>query len=248
MKKCALFAILCLLIASCTKKTDNYYANPTPSFAVSGLQDIRLEPNAITSASLNLTFQYFDSTQGVISLSLSGLPAGVNLDTNAILSGTPTFSTTLTFFDTSTSIQVAAGTYPITLTCYSSVVPEKIFTFNLIILPAQSLTASVIGKYGNSLNSCTGISYADSVYADASVVNKIYFRNFMNTGQTVYANVTTTSLTSQQYNIAIPQQTVNGYTFSNSTGSYYLSNAIYLNNIQYTLNGNTIVCGATMNR
>lgn len=248
MKKYLLLAAigLGLLTASCTKKTDNYYANPTPAFVVSGIQDFKLQANAIPMAQLNLTVQYMDSVQGRVSLAISGLPAGITMDTSATLSGIPTFYTTLTFFDTA-STPAAPGTYPITLTAYSSTSAQKTFTFNITVLPEPNYAANIAGKYTNCATSCSNGTYTDSVYADASVTNKIYFHNFMNTGQTVYATVSSANPQYQYYVVTIPQQTVNGYTFTGTTGNYN-NNQLIIYTVQYTFNGNTSDCSLTMMR
>lgn len=245
MKKFLLFAAigLGLLTASCTKKTDNYYANPTPAFIISGIQDFKMQADAIPVAQLNLTVQYMDSAQQGVTLALSGLPAGITLDTNAVLSGVPTFSTTLTFYDTS-STPAAPGTYPITLTCYSAASAQKTFTFYITVQPEPNYTANMVGRYTNSSNSCSGVIYTDSVYADASVQNKIYFHNFMNTGQTVYANVTSASPQSTEYIINLPQQTVGSYTFQASQGEYF-ENEIFMQ-VQYIQNGSSTFCTLQM--
>jgi hypothetical protein len=245
MKKVALFALLCLFMAACTK---NYYSASTlPAFTVSGIEAVTLQQGSLTEAALSLTVKYEDSTQGNVTLSVSGLPAGVSLDTTQVMSGIPTFRTSLIFYDTSATAPAKPGTYPITITCTSATAAQKKFTFNMTVLPVQSVTANVVGKYNNCSSSCIGGVYTDSVYADTGVVNKIYFHNFMSTGQTVYANVTVENQEPGEYLITIPQQTVNGYTFFTNEGTYF-NNEIFLEEVEYQFNGNTSFCSITMNR
>lgn len=250
MKKCLLFAAICMSIASCTKKTNNYYANPTPSFTISGIHDIKMQADAIPVAQLNLIVQYMDSAQGRVSLAISSLPAGITLDTNIMLSGIPTFYTNLTFYDTS-STPATPGTYPVTLTCYSSNSTQKTFTFNITVQSEPDYTIDMIGKYTNCSSECVGTVYTDSIYEDAIVQNKIYFHNFMNTGMTVYANVTATSPQVSVYAVNVPQQTVGGYTFYATEGEYskhpITQGSIFIE-AEYTFNGVYSACSVNMSK
>ena len=84
MKKPVLFFVLVLFAASCQKKNDtinNYTVPSQPAFAVNGINDVSLTNNLVSSASLSLAIQYLDSTQEDVTLAVTGLPAGISIDT-----------------------------------------------------------------------------------------------------------------------------------------------------------------------
>lgn len=211
IKNCFL-VLLCILFFSChkTKTTTNnttiIVAPTQPAFAINGLTDITFTNNFFTTTTLNLTVQYLDSAQENVTLSLSGLPAGLALDTTWISSGIPTFSTRLSLFDTMLAGGAVPGSYPLKLTATTLSGKQKVYSFNLKIQPRPT---SFLGKYDSCHLYCgAGGTYSDSVYADPSVANKIWFTNFENTGDHVYA------LLGSSADLSIPAQTVNGHNYS----------------------------------
>jgi hypothetical protein len=223
-KKTILPGLLVVMLASCTRNTNNTtIIAQLPAFTVNGVHDVTITngyPYYYNQVSLPLTVQYNDSTQQHVTLSLSALPAGITIDTGWVTSGIPTFTTTLLFYDTAAN--ATPGTYPITLTATGSVTGKKNYSFNLKVKPAPSCTSYLVGKYNNCSSNClTPNGYADSVYADPSVTNKIWFTNFNNSGYAIYANYNcaTNALT-------VPLQTAGGTTYSGSgnasVGGHYM--------------------------
>ena len=216
MKKISLLlATATMSILSCTKTTtnNNNYGSSQPPFIVNGLTDVTLRNGSIEESYLYLTMQYTDSSQEPVTLSLSALPTGIAMDTTWITTGTPTFSSNLTLYDTSAA-GANPGTYPMTLTA-TSASTKKTFPFNIKVLPPAPCTGSMVGKYINCY-SCTSTSaYSDSVYADPTVVNKVWFTNFNNSGALVYGTYNCESEV-----ITIPSQTVGSVTYQGSGYSY----------------------------
>ena len=247
-KTCLLFSLAALMLAGCTKSTTNNNTTviaPLPAFTVNGIHDVSIRNSDFgsfaTNSYLPLTIQYNDSTQETVTLSLSALPAGVTMDTTWATTGIPTFSTTLQFFDT-TAAGATPGSYPMTLTATGSASAKRTYTFMLRILPAQSCTEYIVGKYNNCNTGCGGF-YADSVYADPGVPNKIWFVNFSKSGNKIYGNYICSS-----EQLTIPSQTVVGVTYSgNGTASGSSSSHFISLNITEVVASGTNTCSISMN-
>ncbi len=218
MKKVALIAAFALTgLAACKKTTNttNLTGSAQPSFLVNGLSDVTLQNDLTTMTELYLTVTYADSAQSNVTLSLSALPAGITIDTSWVVSGIPTFNTALTIYDT-TENGATAGTYPMVLTATSANGSKKNYNFNLKVKAAPPCTTGLVGKYLSCYSPCTGGGYYDdSVYADANVINKVWFTNFENSGHLVYG---TYSCRTEM--MTIPMQTVGGVTYSGSGNAY----------------------------
>jgi hypothetical protein len=222
MKKTIIFIAIAAsaTLSSCNKTTNNTTGPVSPAFTLQGIHDVSFV-NGSTSYyayyQLPVTVAYSDSSQETVTLSLSALPAGITMDTTFIASGIPTYSTTLTFYDT-TQAGAIAGTYPITLTATGSVTGKKTFRFNIKVVAQPSCTTGLVGKFFDCYSSCssTGANYADSVYADPAIVNKIWFTNLFGTGVKLYA---TYNCNTEE--VVIPSQTVGGVNYSGSGSAYY---------------------------
>lgn len=210
------YAVLLLLVLgafSCTKSkttVNNYTSLPggnTPAFSVNGLSDITLTNLFSHSYTLYINVTYQDSAQENVTLSLSGLPQGITMDTSWIHSGIPSFNTSITFYDT-TAAGATPGTYPITLTATTASGNKKFYTVNLNVLP---MPTQFLGSYDSCFLYCGPTQmYSDSVYLDASIPNKIWFANFANSGHHVYGIISTGG------QLTIPAQTFGANTYSGS--------------------------------
>ncbi len=221
MKKISrLFLLAAITMAGCTKKTTNNYVLPVyplPAYVVNGVHDISVRNGGsgsfTTDAMLDISVQYTDSAQETVTLSLSSLPAGiVLLDTGWVRTGIPTFNTTLTFLDTTTA-GATVGSYNMTLTAVGSTSGTKTYPFVLRVLPEQSCTQYLTGTYHNCVSGCSFATYTDSVYADPTVPNKIWFTNANGTGLHLYGMYSCSSDA-----LTIPDQTI-GTTVYSGTGS-----------------------------
>ncbi len=215
------FWTMCLLSCRKPRVTNNYYTPATshsPAFVVNGITDVSFTNNFSVFAMLNLTVEHVDSVQEYTTLSVSGLPAGVIIDTNWVHSGIPTFATTLYLYDTGVVGGAAPGNYPVTLTATTTSGKQKSFTFNVRVKP---MPTGFLGKYTNCFRYCsTTENYQDSVYLDPVVVNKVWFTNYGNSGHLVYG-----MLTGQGGGLVIPDQVIGGNTY-NGSGSVSAGHSI----------------------
>jgi hypothetical protein len=238
-KTCLLFSLAATMLAGCTKNTTtNNITTPLPAFTVDGIHDVSMTNSSVAEADLELTIQYSDSSQEAVSLSLSSLPAGITIDPAWITNGIPTYSTELYFYDTTTN-GATPGTYPMTLTATGATTGAKTYLFNIKIFAAIPCTTYVVGKYNDCNNDCGGTLYSDSVYADPTVVNKIWFTNFDNTGNKVYGLYSCST-----ENIVIPSQTVGGVTYSGNGDGFGSSTS---HTITIEVSNGTTSCELNMN-
>jgi len=207
-------------IASCRKRDEvvnNYttIGSSQPAFAINGISDLAFINEVNYGAVLSLTVQYMDSAQENVTLGLTGLPTGITYDTTWINSGIPTFSTTLSVFDTM-GAGVTPGIYPVKLTATTISGRTRSYPFNIKV---QGMPTAFLGKYTTCSYFCTPTSvYSDSLYVDASVPNKVWFSNFGNTGNKVYAMITAPET------MTIPSQTAGGITYSCTPSTLQLAN------------------------
>lgn len=174
MKKLFASLLVAALFWGCTKNN-----NTSNSFTVNGLHDVSMTNNVTTSVSLPITVQNESSNQETVTLSVSGLPANVSLDnSNFAASGIPTFTTVLKLVDN----VATPGTYPITLTAEGSSSGTRSYNFNLTINAETDCSSQIAGHYNNSAGYTTWSSpydYADVITSDGTVVNKIWFDNYI---------------------------------------------------------------------
>jgi hypothetical protein len=216
MKK-QIMALMVALIAmpSCNKTsstTSNNTISPAvskPEFLVNGLTDITFTTFTNFYTTVNVSVQYVDSAQENVSLSYSGFPAGMGIDTTN-MSGFPDFTSTLSIIDTG----AIPGAYPITLTAVTPSGNVKKYSFNLNINP---MPTAFLGKYTKCSFKCSSsdAQYTDSIYTDPSNFKKIWFSNFGNTGNKAYGLISFDSFLDPVLNI--PAQTIGGNTYSGST-------------------------------
>ena len=212
MKKISLIiSVLLFTFFSCTK--DNGTATLI-TYRLEGLTDLTLDFHKPETFILN--FNQKGTISEKISLYFSDLPVGVSIDSNYVKSGTPDFSSFISFITDSTL--TTAGIYTISLHCIGSVSGEKKFPFNVTI-PGKTRTifTNFLGVYSNchatSYNFNSKLSYQDSIIVDTTApATRVIFENFLNVSN-VFANI---------YNndsLDIPLQLYNGNNYS-GTGHF----------------------------
>ncbi len=235
MKQSAFLLMISITLLCCKKKETNNYitvGGPKPAFTINGISDVVFVNNTGYPAAMALTVTYMDSAQENVTLALSGLPDGIVMDNDWVSSGIPTFSTTLTLFDTN-AVGATPGSYPVSLVATTSSGKKKTYPFNVRV---QGMPTVFLGAYSTCSNFCGGSStYTDSLYADASVRNKVWFSNFANTGATIYG------LIGNSGELTIPAQTIAGNTYS---ASATITLAAHQMTISYRKN--TMNCSVTM--
>jgi len=221
-----------LLVGACNKKS----ADPTGVYAIHGVQDVTIERGNI--AAMALVVEHKEGPQGIVNLAISGLPNGVTAAYNPGNSGTPSFSTAVTF---SAIAQADTGTFPVSVEAKSDQMGNKSYQMKLHIKKAPDCSAERIGNYATSeVCSSTQYTYTSSVTA-GNTENRIMFPDFAEfAGLNIYADLECLTNT-----IAIPTQTANGITVSGS-GSYSVNQMV----IHYTATQDsiTVSCTMTMNK
>ena len=240
-KSFLLIAFAVVAIVSCTKTTNNTTViSPLPAFTVNGITDVTFTNGTNYFISMPLSVQYDDSAQETVALSVSGLPAGITMDTLWVNRGIPSFSTVLSLSDTLLA-GGNPGTYPVSVVATGSKTGVKTYTFNLNVVSPASCTsaANILGTY-TSCYGCSTPRYIDNVTGDPNITNKIWFANVYGTGVNLfgYYNCSTHSIT-------VPAQTLNGVTYfglgSASWGSGYHSISLTITN------SSSGTCNVTLN-
>ncbi len=206
-----------------TNVTNNVPITNQPGFTVQGLAEIRLS-RINTYAEMSMSVVYHDSIQEKVTLEFSPLPSGIILADNWTKSGYPTFSNRLLFFDSNRLDPAIPGTYPITLNATGSQTGLKKFTFNIIVDDIQSVSGPYIGIYSNC-SATTVPVYRDTIEQDASITNKVWLKNFCNTGKNVAAIFEKNN--SGSIVISIPPQIIDGMFFSGSGTTLAISASGY---------------------
>ena len=152
MKKLSvlIFVVAGLAMLSCHKKSSNI------SFSVSGAQDITLAHDTV-NAYIPLTVNLLSGPKDSVTITLTGMPAGVSLSP-AVLSGTAPYTDS---FAIATN-HVVAGTYPITLTATSKSHITKTYTFKLVITLPADCASSLTGLYTGT-SSQHAAAYAENI-------------------------------------------------------------------------------------
>ena len=172
MKKILLALLLSPLLFTACKRGDD--TPPVASFIINGVHDVTLNnaPAAANTAVLALGVTQTATTQEVVNLSVTGLPAGVNASFSAT-SGTPSFVSTLTFsWDYHTT---PAGTYPVNI-IGTSVSGTKPYSLNLVVPDANGwvfdgdvYTSTFVVKdtsQGGTILAGASIKNGDTTYAE----------------------------------------------------------------------------------
>ena len=226
-------SIICamILLAACQKSNTSTPVNQNiPPYVLSGLQSVTLTnyQGSTGYKAIPIAIESDGYARELVTLTVSGLPAGITLDSTWVSSGYPTFNTTLVLYDTSAT-GAATGIHSVTVTATGAISGAKTYTFQLTVASPPPCSAMVTGKFYDCY-SCTVGTYTDSIYADPVAVNKIWFTNFNNSGHQVYA-----LLNCNTQVITVPAQVAGGNTYSGS-GTLY-NNEINLSS--FTINNTT---------
>jgi len=220
MKKIALIisALVCTFF-SCTK--DNGTTSQIITYSLQGLTNLTI--GNTNAASLVLNFHATGNLHEKVTLSFTGLPSGITVDSNHISSGTPDFGSFVTFTNDGTA---TAGSYNATLHCVGTVSGDRTFSFKISVAPSIKNSICVnqlLGIYSN----CTvtsyhyNFNYSEIILADPlGKKDRVILDGFINN------NILYADIICQNDSIIIPLQ--NG-------------------NNNYTFSGNGIISGNTIN-
>ncbi len=227
-------SIVCaiILLAGCQKSNNNNTpaTQNIPPYVLSGLQSVTLTnyQGSTGYKAIPIAIEGDGYTRELVTLTVSGLPTGITIDSTWVSSGYPTFNTTLILYDTSVT-GAASGIHTVTITATGAISGVKTYTFQLTVADPPPCSQMVVGKFFNCY-SCTVGTYTDSIYADPVARNKIWFTNFNNSSHQVYA-----LLNCNTQVITVPVQVAGGNTYSGS-GTFY-NNQINLSS--FTINNTT---------
>ena len=209
MKNITTVCLMALLFCSCNKKTaNNNYVNndQMAAYSVIGLKQVVINTD-LNAIYLPLTIAYNDYGQPRVQLSVTGLPPGITINSDFATSGYPTFSTTLVFYDTGFLSPANIGDYTAVLNVQNDSGETRAFPFDITVNRPDTCAGRYAGAYPASMDATASIHYADSIFMDTSVTNRIWFTNFAGTGKAVMGMITNCK-------VSIPSQTVGGMLFS----------------------------------
>lgn len=181
MKRYLTAILILFLLPQCkkTNTTNNYITtNNMDAVAVEGLTSVEIRKGL--AANLPLVISYNASTQQKVTLSVTGLPDGITSVFYGPAIGYPTFGTSLTLYDTSTSAPTIAGDYHaiFTITGETGYRRQLPFTISVLDYDDSLCAAWLTGIYTACKIDTT--HFSDTATADASISNKLWFSNFAN--------------------------------------------------------------------
>ncbi len=213
MKKTIVLLVLSFVALSACQKSSNNSTHPT-TYMVSGITDVTMGGDSSSTLDLAYSVNYVGPIQETVTLSLTGLPPKVIVDTTiqSITTGIPSYMAGFHLINTDT---MAKGKYTVTLVCKGSITGEKSYTFTIKVLPHSSTgvppgvhcDSSLVGNWDTCLDFCdvTGTIFSNTITVDGTVANRIHFSNFQNYGIDVYADLNCAAGT-----FTIPRQTFAG--------------------------------------
>jgi hypothetical protein len=214
-----LLAIGSLSINSCTKSGDG----SAKTYTVNGLTDIILSQGETFSMTLNIAS--VGNLQEQVSLDVDGLPDGVVVSFTS-KSGTPSFSSRVTFTNTS----AVMGTYSGRLIVTGTASGRKYYDFTIEITDEDACGVAGTYTYTQTCNMTPGTEVIDANSAN----NEVRFSNFGGHGWVARGNVNCANRT-----IEFPLQSVgNGFSIG-GTGNFSTTGTITVSYTIYSTGGNS---------
>jgi hypothetical protein len=225
-KVTVLFVLFVAALSACQKNSDN--SNMPTTYKVNGITDQFIAFDTGATVAMGVTVNYAGPIQETVTLSLENLPAGIYVDSSNHYANTgiPTFSG---YFLLTNSGTAKTGIYTVTLVCNGSVTGRKTYSFRLRVLSPTICSSGTLGAWNNSIlfGLSTSTPFADTVKGDGSVINRIHFTNFFDSGFNVYADIYCKAST-----FTIPMQQVGMHyvygsgVFTSTTISYGFTDSI----------------------
>lgn len=209
MKNIIAACLMVLLFCGCNKNTtnNNYIDNDhMAAYTIVGLKEIVLNTD-LNKITLPVTLKYTNYSQRHVQLSVTGLPPGITINSDFANSGYPTFNTTLVFYDTDFLAPANIGEYTAMLNVQEDNGAIRAFPFSIRITRPDTCAGRYAGAFPTCKDATGSIHYADSIYLDTTVTNRIWFSNFGGSGKLVQGIITNCI-------ISIPSQVVGGVLFS----------------------------------
>lgn len=228
MKK---FSVLLLLAAislfGCRSRSSSY--GPV-TYKVTGLGAVTVTPTQSGEVMVNFAKISTIATSETITLSLSGLPAGITAAVNP-KTGTVPFSTSIVLTDSAG--MAVAGTYTVNLLVHSNTSGDNSYSFTLTINGGgNNNSCDIAGLYANSTAACAvngSYDYVETVMNDSMMANKIIFKNFASYGYPVYGMVNCATNT-----ITIPSQSLPNFITVSGSGTFSSNDSVKAVSVSYT--------------
>lgn len=239
MKK-VVFIILALfaVVVSCTKSVKETLQYSITTVNSSYLDDVYVPHTGTYDMGVDVKFLTGNTTDQV-RVSISGVPANITVTPDSMV-GVPTYTVHFVF----TSTNAAYGTYPVTITAYTPTSGTKTFTFNLIVIPADCVTA-LAGNLAVT-NACTSANYAyTATVTSAGVANKMLIHNFGGYGPEAIATV---MLNCTKDSLNIPSQKLGNAGTLTGYGVFTGNSMVIYYNITSTPGGFPDNCTATFTK
>jgi len=216
MKKLSPLFILfiALLIVACTKRWVEM--GPNYNISISPATIDNLKNSTDTSF---LSFVPLDTSKGIISFYISGLPSGITIDSSQATKGVPPFSTAIVFRNDGSA---KSGTYNVKVNCYRAAIRNfRSYDLSLTVLPAPAGSNCASRSLG-SWPRCyidTGTSvYSDQATADPSNPNRVILANGNGMGYPMYADLDcATNTLSIAHSIRV---TASGWHYFSGSGTF----------------------------
>jgi len=183
MQKIVLFFLTVgVMMASCAKSTKPALRYKVTNDAADSIfENIFIPDTGTYTMNIKVDFLSGYPTDNV-KLVLTGLPANVTA-TPDTFSGVPNFTESFVF----TSKNAVQGTYPVTLTGYTSTVIPQVYNFSVTVIPADCAALYWGSLTGTS--ACTSRSYiSPATGVSTGVLNNLTINNFGGYG--LHCNVT----------------------------------------------------------
>lgn len=178
MKKVILlFLALCVISVSCYKSVPGALTYSVNIANDSTVHDIYMASTGTYDLAMQVKY-LAGYAEDPVTISLAGLPAGIKVATDTF-TGVPTYTVHFILKDSN----MAYGTYPVTLNCYTPTMGARAYNFNINVIPPDC-GVSLGGTLSGS-NVCSARSYNYTSTVTSGGVNKIVVNNFGGYGTNV---------------------------------------------------------------
>jgi hypothetical protein len=205
-----LLTLICISVFACKKAENSGPIKLLPGFIVNGITDVTVEKDSVNFLSISVEMK--KGEQEPVTLSASGLPAGVTV-TFTPESGTPDFTAFATF---RTSLSSVSGTYPIKLVVTGRS-GARSYDMNLIIKPISECGNRTVGQYlADDFCDNFGAMTYNTFVSPSGTNNRIFINNLGNT----FSGGAFANLNCDEGTLVIPQQTFLGSGTISGTGTF----------------------------
>ncbi len=232
MKHFYLFIPLCFFLCSCHKTTST---GTTFSYSVSKIQNDTIVAGSM--ADLLLQIDPLHGYPDSVTLKITGLPANITMKPS-IYSHMPPFREDFIF---TANDSVALGVYPITLTASCPSLADKVYTFDMTVMPADCSVKLV--DTANAYDTCNiGNYYYPVNISEGNAPYQISIEGLGGSSASVFADVNCPANT-----FSISRQNISSNLSIQGTGTF-TATKIMINYSVFDVANPTVTCSLTMSR